>query len=65
MSASLILKPGKDRPLLRRHPWIFAGGVARVQGNPAPGDTVRVLAADGRFLGWGAYSPVSSIRARL
>ena len=65
MSASLILKPGKDRPLLRRHPWIFAGGVARVQGNPAPGDTVRVLAADGRFLGWGAFSPVSSIRARL
>ncbi|MBP8307011.1 MAG: class I SAM-dependent methyltransferase [Burkholderiaceae bacterium] len=65
MSASLILKPGKDRPLLRRHPWIFAGGVARVQGSPAPGDTVRVLAADGRFLGWGAFSPVSSIRARL
>ena len=65
MSASLMLKPGKDRPLLRRHPWIFAGGVTRVQGNPAPGDTVRVLAADGRFLGWGAFSPVSSIRARL
>ncbi|HPU51452.1 MAG TPA: class I SAM-dependent methyltransferase [Burkholderiaceae bacterium] len=65
MQATLTLKPGKDRPLLRRHPWIFAGGVARVQGNPAPGDTVRVVSAEGRFLGWGAFSPASSIRARM
>ena len=65
MSATLILKPGKERPLLRRHPWIFAGGIARVSGKPAPGDTVRIESADGRFLGWGAFSPASSIRARL
>lgn len=65
MSATLILKPGKERPLLRRHPWIFAGGIARVSGKPAPGDTVRIESADGRFLGWAAFSPASSIRARL
>lgn len=65
MTATLTLKPGKERPLQRRHPWIFAGGVARVQGGPAAGDTVRVQAADGQFLGWAAFSPVSAIRARL
>ncbi len=65
MTATLILKPGKDRPLLRRHPWIFAGGVARVQGSPGIGDTVRIVSSDDRFLGWGSYSPVSAIRSRV
>jgi 23S rRNA (cytosine1962-C5)-methyltransferase len=65
MSDTLVLKPGKERSLLRRHPWLYAGAIARVQGSPWVGDTVRVVAADGRFLGWGAYSPDSAIRARV
>lgn len=65
MSDTLILKAGKERSLLRRHPWIYAGAIARVQGNPWVGDTVRIVAADGRFLAWGAFSPDSSIRARV
>ena len=59
---SIRLLPGKERSLQRRHPWVFAGSVAR--GKADPGETVRVEAADGSFLAWGAYSPSSSIRVR-
>lgn len=62
--ASLHLKPGKERSLLRRHPWIYANAIERVRGNPASGQTVRVLSAEGRFLAHAAFSPASSIRAR-
>jgi 23S rRNA (cytosine1962-C5)-methyltransferase len=61
----LILKPGREKSLLRRHPWVFSGAVARVEGDPATGDTVAVHAADGKFIAWAAYSPVSQIRARV
>jgi len=64
MTAQLILKPGKERSLLRRHPWVFAAAVDRIQGAPAPGDTVEVRAANGAFLAWAAFSPRSLIRAR-
>ncbi|MBL8326830.1 MAG: class I SAM-dependent methyltransferase [Rubrivivax sp.] len=59
---SVRLAEGKERSLLRRHPWVFAGSVAR--GKADAGETVRVEAADGRFLAWGAYSGSSQIRVR-
>ena len=59
---SVRLLAGKERSLQRRHPWVFAGSVAH--GKADPGETVRVEAADGRFLAWGAYSPGSQIRVR-
>ncbi|MBN9115871.1 MAG: 23S rRNA (cytosine(1962)-C(5))-methyltransferase RlmI, partial [Pandoraea sp.] len=62
---TLTLKPGKEKSLLRRHPWIYATAVARVDGKPASGATVVVRAADGRFLARAAFSPVSAIRARV
>jgi len=61
----LILKPGREKPLKRRHPWVFSGAVARVQGSPAPGDTVEVRAAGGELLAVAAYSPRSQIVARV
>lgn len=61
----LILKPGREKSLLRRHPWVFSGAVARMEDNPESGDTVAVRAADGKFLAAAAYSPVSQIRARV
>ncbi len=61
----LHLKPGRDKSLRRRHPWVFSGAVARVTGTPNPGDTVQVAAADGSVLGLAAYSPRSQIRARM
>jgi len=60
----LILKPGKEKSLLRRHPWVFSGAVQRTEGAPDSGDTVRVQAADGRFLAHAAYNPQSQICAR-
>jgi 23S rRNA (cytosine1962-C5)-methyltransferase len=49
--------------LLRRHPWIFDGAIAKGGGDP--GETVRVEGQDGQFLGWAAFSPASRIRARV
>lgn len=62
--SDLILKKGKEKSLLRRHPWVYDTAVERVVGKPMPGDTVRVLSRDGRFLAWAAYSPASTLRAR-
>lgn len=62
--AELILKKGKEKSLLRRHPWVYDTAVERAVGNPKAGDTVKVVAKDGRFLAWAAYSPVSALRAR-
>ena len=59
----LRLKPGKEKSLLRRHPWVFDGAVATGGGDA--GETVRVEGSDGQFLGWAAYSPTSKIRARV
>jgi 23S rRNA (cytosine1962-C5)-methyltransferase len=58
----VTLRDGKERSLLRRHPWVFEGSVAK--GKADPGETVRVEASDGRFLAWAAYSPSSMIRVR-
>ncbi|MFZ4550289.1 MAG: class I SAM-dependent rRNA methyltransferase [Aquabacterium sp.] len=58
----ITLREGKERSMLRRHPWIFQGSVAK--GSADPGETVRVQDAAGRFLAWAAYSPSSQIRVR-
>jgi len=61
----LILKPGREKSLKRRHPWIFSGAVARVTGEPVAGDTVEVHSASGEFIALAAYSPKSQIVARV
>ncbi|MFO1350643.1 MAG: class I SAM-dependent methyltransferase [Gammaproteobacteria bacterium] len=62
---TLHLKPTREKSLLRRHPWVFSGALAKVVGNPDAGATVAVRAADGRFLAHAAYSPASQIVARV
>ncbi len=61
----LILKPGREKSLQRRHPWVFSGAVARIDGAPNSGDTVEVQSADGALLAVAAYSPKSQITARV
>ena len=61
----LILKPGRDRSLLRKHPWIFSGAVSRVIGDPEPGSTILIRSAEGKALASAAYSPKSNIQARI
>lgn len=62
--ATIHLKPGRDKSVREGHPWIFSGGVDRLEG---PGDAplVRVLDASGRPLGLGFHSPRSQIRVRM
>ncbi len=59
---TITLRDGKERSLLRRHPWVFQGSIDK--GKADAGETVRVQAADGRFLAWAAFSPSSMIRVR-
>ncbi len=59
---TIRLHAGKERSLLRRHPWIFESAIAR--GGADAGETVRVESSRGEFLAWAAYSPASKIRAR-
>ena len=63
--SSIVLKPGREKSLLRRHPWIFSGAVLHADGNIGTGETVNVLASNWQFLARAAYSPTSQIRARI
>jgi len=60
----IVLQPGRDRSLRRRHPWLLSGAVARAEA-AAPGALARVLSAEGEVLGFGHYSPNSMLRVRL
>ncbi len=63
--ATLTLKPGREKSVLRRHPWIFSGAVQRIDEGVAPGATLDILSSGGEFLARGFYSPHSQIRARV
>jgi 23S rRNA (cytosine1962-C5)-methyltransferase len=58
----IALRAGKERSLVKRHPWVFESSIARGGGDS--GETVRVESADGQFLAWAAFSPKSLIRLR-
>ena len=62
---TLILKPGRERSLLRRHPWIFSSAIARRQGKLHSGTSVTIRDEQGKFIAKGAWSPKSKIAARI
>jgi 23S rRNA (cytosine1962-C5)-methyltransferase len=62
---NVVLKPGREKSLLRRHPWIFSGALQEADSNIASGSTVDLLSSDQRFLARASYSPHSQIRARV
>lgn len=62
--ARLILRPGREKSLLRRHPWIYSGAVERIEGNPAPGDPVAVVAGK-QVIATAAWSPQSQLCGRV
>jgi 23S rRNA (cytosine1962-C5)-methyltransferase len=62
---SIILKPGREKSLLRRHPWIFSGGIHHWDQEPASGSTVDLLSSEKQFIARASYSPTSQIRARV
>lgn len=62
---SLHLKPGRDKSVARRHPWIFSGAVDRVDGTPESGESLLVKNAQGQPVAVAAWSGESQIRARI
>lgn len=59
------LFPGREKLALNRHPWVFSGAIARLEGAPAPGELVEVRTAEGAFVAYGQFNPTSKIRLRL
>lgn len=61
----IILKEGREKSILRRHPWIFSGSVDRIFGDPISGETVDVVSSKGGFLAKAAFNPTSKISGRI
>jgi len=55
----IILKPGKEGPVLRFHPWIFSGAIDKTVGKPAEGDIVECFSSAGNYLATGHCMPGS------
>ena len=62
---AVVIARGREGPLRRLHPWVYAGAISEVRGGPAPGDLVDVVDHRGNFLGRGYYNPHSQIRVRI
>jgi 23S rRNA (cytosine1962-C5)-methyltransferase len=63
VSGIVTLRPGREKPLRNRHPWVFSGAIAHAEAEP--GAVADVLDASGQFLARGYYNPHSQIRVRL
>lgn len=61
----IILKPGREKSLLRRHPWIFSGAIGKIDGKLESGEAVEIYSVGGAFIGVGAWSPRSQISVRM
>jgi len=64
-SGTVFLRPGREKPVLQRHPWVFSGAIGRVDGEPLDGDIVTIVDRQGRFLARGYYNRHSQISVRL
>jgi 23S rRNA (cytosine1962-C5)-methyltransferase len=62
---SVLVKSRRARPLFARHPWVFAGSIDRVEGNPRDGDVVSVYTHSGEFIARGLFNAQSQIQVRL
>ncbi len=65
MTPRVILQPRRARPFYGRHPWVYAGAIAAVEGAPADGDVVDLFSHTGLFVARGLYNSRSKIRVRL
>jgi 23S rRNA (cytosine1962-C5)-methyltransferase len=64
-SKQVVLQPRRARPFYGRHPWVYAGAIAQVQGEPADGDVVDLYSHAGNFIARGLFNSQSKIRVRL
>ncbi|MBC8248602.1 MAG: 23S rRNA (cytosine(1962)-C(5))-methyltransferase RlmI, partial [Anaerolineales bacterium] len=63
--AKVLLRRGREKPVLNRHPWIFSGAIKRIEGEVTDGEVVVVVDYRGRFLAWGYLNRRSQITVRL
>ncbi len=63
--SQIVIKPGREKSLLRHHPWIFSGAISTVHGAPEIGETVEVISSAGEFLSRAAYNANSNIAGRV
>lgn len=63
--AAMTLKAGREKSVLRRHPWIFSGAVANIKGTPEAGATIDIYSNQDAWLARAAYSPQSQIVGRI
>ncbi len=61
----VILKKGKEKAVLHKHPWVFSGAIEKVKGKPENGDIVKLLDAKGAFMAYGFYNAQSRVALRL
>jgi 23S rRNA (cytosine1962-C5)-methyltransferase len=60
----VTIRPGREKPILQQHPWIFSGAIASAR-HAQPGDIVTVVAHTGEFLARGYWNPRSQIQVRI
>jgi len=65
MSSRIYLNVGREKSLVRKHPWVFSKAVSKIKGKPMLGETVDIYDSKGKWLAKGAYSPESQIRIRV
>lgn len=61
----VVLKKGKEKAVLHRHPWVFSGAIEKVKGKPTNGDVVKLIDAKGAFMAYGFYNDQSRVALRL
>ncbi len=64
-SPTIVIKTGREKPIIQQHPWVFSGAIDAIQGDPQGGDIVTVTDKKGRFLGRGYWNAKSQIQVRI
>jgi 23S rRNA (cytosine1962-C5)-methyltransferase len=65
MIPQVILKPKRAQPFFARHPWVFAGAVDRLEGDPTDGSEVELRSSADNFIARGLFNSQSKILVRL
>lgn len=61
----IVVKKGREKPIVQQHPWIFSGAIERTEGDLKPGDVVTVISSDNKFLARGYWNAKSQIQVRI
>ncbi len=62
---TIILKPGREKSVRNRHPWLFSGAIQRIDPAAKDGDVVDAYSHTGEWLARGYLNRRSQIQVRL